>query len=104
MTDCQYGVIVLTCILGVTAAAPFFSFQMWLQLRAERRRRIAAECEAETGKHTLAIISELYSAIETCRLHQTNDFVENARERARDFLAEQARSSEQSTRELKGRS
>jgi hypothetical protein len=34
----------------------------------------------------LAIIAELCSAIETCHLHQTNEYVENARKRARDFL------------------
>jgi hypothetical protein len=37
-------------------------------------------------KPALAIIAELCSAIETHHIDQVNDFVENARKRARDFL------------------
>jgi len=40
--------------------------------------------EKEKAAH--AIIAELCSAIETCHLHQTNEYVENALKRARDFL------------------
>jgi hypothetical protein len=40
----------------------------------------------EVGKPALAIIAELCSAIETCHLHETNEYIENARKRARDFL------------------
>jgi hypothetical protein len=40
----------------------------------------------DIGRPALAIIAELCSAIETHPLGQTNDFVENARKRARDFL------------------
>jgi hypothetical protein len=37
-------------------------------------------------KDAHAIISELCSAIETRHLHETNEYIENARKRARDFL------------------
>jgi sensor domain CHASE-containing protein len=46
----------------------------------------AREYLASQAAEHVAIIRELCSAIETHPLDRTNDFVENARKRARDFL------------------
>jgi hypothetical protein len=53
---------------------------------------IGCVCEAalkwqwQAGKEAHAFLAELCSAIETHPLDRTNEYVENARKRARDFL------------------
>lgn len=68
--------------------APFFAQIPRAKLRSLFATSRARHDESwlDVGKPALAIIRELCSAIETCHLHETNEYVENARKRARNFL------------------
>jgi hypothetical protein len=62
--------------------------EMWLDACVDAHGMVQECALAVVAKPTMAMLHTLCSAIETHPLDRTNDFVENARKRARDFLEE----------------